>query len=163
MSSRDVSCACDGCALRFENVVGGRFKLVPRDARVLTGFRMTDAQWTALAVPIGLAFIYHDSVGGKRTALYPSPAGVTESMLPLTAWDDLAEANSVLNDIEADVEALLINRLGEEPLSFVAPIDKCYELAGLIRLHWRGFSGGEEVWGKVDDFFDTLQKYARHA
>lgn len=163
METRDVACACDACALRFHDVTGGRFKLIPRDARFLPDFRMTEAQWASMGVPIDLAFVFVDSVAQKRTALYPSPAGVTESLLSMQAWEEIAAAYPALNDVEEDVEALLINRLGDEPLYLIAPIDACYELAGLIRLHWRGFSGGEEVWKEVDRFFERLQTRTRHA
>src|SRR5947209_19099862 len=51
-----IVCACDPCALRFHDVVGGRFKLIPRDARVLADFRISDSEWEALALPINLSF-----------------------------------------------------------------------------------------------------------
>ncbi len=85
MAKRQVVCACDPCALRFHDVVDGRFKLIPRDARTLPGFRLTDAQWESLALPIDLAFFFDSTPEGKMTAMYPSPAGATESLLPLTA------------------------------------------------------------------------------
>jgi hypothetical protein len=37
------------------------------------------------------------------------------------------------------------------------PIDECYRLVGLIRLNWRGLSGGSEVWEEVDKFFEQLE------
>lgn len=163
MSSRSVVCACNACALLFHNVVDGRFKLIPRDARILSDFSMTDVQWESLSVPINLVFIVNDSLQEKRTALYPSPAGVTESLLPLEAWDDIAAANPSLDELQDDVEALLINRLNPDPLYLAAPIDACYELAGIVRVHWRGFSGGDEVWKHVGEFFKRLGKKARHA
>ena len=43
---------------------------------------------------------------------------------------------------EPDVEALLVNRVGAVREYFIVPIDECYKLVGLIRLHWRGLSGG---------------------
>ena len=58
-------CACDPCALRFQDVVGGRFKLIPRGARTLPGFEITDAQWEQLALPISLAFFFHNGTTGK--------------------------------------------------------------------------------------------------
>jgi hypothetical protein len=39
------------------------------------------------------------------------------------------------------------------------PIDECYKLVGLIRLHWRGLSGGMEVWEKVGQFFAALKEH----
>ena len=45
-------------------------------------------------------------------AVYPSPAGATESLLPLETWDQIVAENPDLQSMEADVEALLVNRLG---------------------------------------------------
>ena len=33
------------------------------------------------------------------------------------------------------------------------PIDRCYELVGLLRLHWRGFDGGDDVHAAIAAFF----------
>jgi Family of unknown function (DUF5947) len=156
MPSRKIVCACDPCALRFQNVVGGRFKLVPRDARALSNFEISDAQWETLALPINLAFFFYSTPSGKMTAMYPSPAGATESLLPLTAWETLAANNPVLRKIQPDVEALLANRVGDKRAYFIAPIDRCYELVGTIRKRWKGLSGGEEVWRAIDEFFTRL-------
>jgi hypothetical protein len=161
VAKRQIACACDPCALRFENVLEGRFKLVPRDAHTLPGFRLDDAEWDALALPIGLAFFIDDTRAGKVTALYPSPAGATESLLPLEAWHALVAGNHVLTHLQPDVEALLVNRVGEHRDYYLAPIDSCYELVGLIRRYWRGFTGGEEVWRNIDAFFARLNERAR--
>ena len=156
MSNRQVACSCEHCAMRFQAVVGGRFKLIPRHARALSDFRMTDAQWESLALPINLAFFFHNSSAGKMTAHYPRPAGATESLLPLTAWKSLLADNPVLAQMEPDVEALLINRMGTGHKYYLAPMDLCYELVGVIRLHWRGLSGGESVWEQLEAFFARL-------
>jgi hypothetical protein len=160
MASRQVVCACDPCALRFEGVIGGRFKLIPRDPRALPGFRLSDAQWTNLAIPIGLAFFFFSTPAGKMTAMYPSPAGATESLLPLTAWQEVVAENPQLGHLEPDVEALLVNRIKSFSYNYVAPIDACYELVGLIRVHWRGLSGGDAVWEEIDRFFARLESQA---
>ncbi len=161
VDKRKVVCACDPCALRFQDVVGGRFKLIPRDPRLLPKFQLTDAQWESLALPIDLAFFFFSTPLGKTTAMYPSPAGATESLLPLTAWRTLLADNPALRHLQADVEALLVNRVGESRESFLAPIDACYELVGLIRMHWRGLSGGEAVWQEIARFFSALKQRAR--
>ena len=163
LASRRIFCACDHCALRFEGVIGGRFKLIPRDARALAGMQVSDAQWEGLALPISLAFFFFSTPAGKMTALYPSPAGATESLLPLETWSMLVSANPLLGAMEPDVEAFLVNRVGESRDYFIAPIDVCFELAGLIRVHWRGLSGGDTVWGKIDDFFSRLRRAAQNA
>jgi Family of unknown function (DUF5947) len=158
VASRKIVCACEPCAMRFQNVIGGRFKLVPRDTRALANFQITDAEWEALALPINLAFFFYSTPSVKMIAMYPSPAGATESLLPLTAWDTLAENNPVLHQMQSDVEALLVNRVGDERAYFIAPIDKCFELVGTIRKHWKGLSGGEHVWQEIDGFFAALRK-----
>jgi Family of unknown function (DUF5947) len=157
MATRRIVCSCDPCALRFENVIAGKFKLIPRDARPLPDFQMTDAEWEGLSLPISLAFFFYDTPNEKMVAYYPSPAGATESLLPLTAWETLAVANPILRDMRPDVETLLVNRVNETREYFLAPIDVCFELVGLIRVHWRGFSGGEDVWREIDGFFARLK------
>jgi hypothetical protein len=160
-ATHKIVCSCDACALRFQDVVGGRFKLIPRDARSLPDFHLTDAQWDDLALPIDLAFLVYSTPAKKMMALYPSPAGATESLLSLSAWDLLVADNRALARMDPDVEALLVNRVGERRLYYLAPIDVCFELVGLMRTHWRGFSGGEEVWREIDAFFARLEARAR--
>jgi len=158
MATRRIVCSCDPCALRFENVIEGKFKLIPRDARPLPDFKISDAEWEGFSLPINLAFFYYDTPNDKVAAYYPSPAGATESLLPLTAWETLAEANPILREMRPDVETLLVNRVQEKREYFIAPIDLCFELVGLIRIHWRGFSGGEDVWREIDGFFNRLKE-----
>lgn len=156
INPRKIVCVCDPCALRFESVIG-RFKLIPRDARRLADFELTDVQWEAFALPIQLAFFFHSTPARKTIALYPSPGGATESLLPLEAWSTLVAANPVLTRVEPDVEALLVNRLRNQQECFIAPIDACFELVGLIRVHWRGFSGGDKAWDEIEKFFARLR------
>jgi hypothetical protein len=161
-ATRKLICVCDPCALRFENVAG-RWKLIPRDARPLPNFQLTDAQWDSLALPIQLAFFFECSRTGKMVSMYPSPAGATESLLPLTNWRELVENCGYRLQLQSDVEALLVNRLGPAHEYWLAPIDVCFELVGLIRLHWRGLSGGDKVWGEVELFFARLKDRASTA
>jgi hypothetical protein len=156
-TQRRIVCACDGCALSFQDVIGGRFQLIPRDARKLPDFSLSDAQWESLALPINMVFFFRNAPAGKITAMYPSPAGATESLLPLATWETLALANPVLSIMKSDVEALLVNRVGTARQYYIAPIDVCYELVGIIRMHWRGLSGGEAVWHEIDVFFARLE------
>jgi hypothetical protein len=161
-ATRKIICSCDQCSLRFENVLEGRFKLIPRDVWSLPGFRMEDAAWEALALPIGLAFFYHDTPRGvKMVAYYPSPAGATESLLPLEAWQTLLRDNPSLAGLQPDVETFLVNRIGDRRDYYRVPIDLCFELVGLIRVHWRGFTGGEAVWREIDAYFLRLEEKAR--
>jgi len=157
LPGRQIQCTCDACALRFQGVTGGRFKLIPRDPRPIPGMHLSDAEWEGLALPINLAFFFHSTPAGKMIALYPGPAGATESLLPLETWTGLAAANPILNTLEPDVEALLVNRVGENRDYLIVPIDACFELAGLIVTHWRGLSGGDVVWEKIAEFFARMK------
>lgn len=122
---------------------------------------MTDAEWDNLALPINLAFLFQSTPENKPLATYPSPAGAMQSLLLLNNWQTLVTQNPSLATMQSDVEALLINRLGPSREHYIAPIDVCFELCGLIRLHWRGLSGGEEAWRKIHGFFDRLRAQAR--
>lgn len=40
----------------------------------------------------------------------------------------------------------------------IVPVDRCYELVGAMRLHWRGFDGGSEVRDEIAAFFDDVAR-----
>lgn len=131
--------------------------MVPRRVVALPHFKLSDWHWDELAIPISLAFFSFCTPAQKMTALYPGPAGATESMLHLDRWQQIADANPELRTMEPDVEALLVNRVGTVREYFIVPIDECYKLVGIIRIHWRGLSGGSKVWGEIARFFDALR------
>lgn len=157
-AANKLICSCDGCSMLFSEAGQTKYKRVPRRSRVLTSFQLTDGQWENLMIPIGLAFFVQKSSEKRVVAQYPSPAGPTESLLTLEAWTDLVNSNPILQTMLADVEVLLVNRLSRPAEYYLAPIDKAYELVGLIRTHWRGLSGGTEVWIKIRGFFDQLRE-----
>jgi hypothetical protein len=82
-ANRRLICACGACAILFEGQSGTKYKRVPRRVVFLKDFQMTDAQWDGLMVPIEMAFFFHSTPHGRMIALYPSPAGPTESLLTL--------------------------------------------------------------------------------
>ena len=163
--ARKLVCSCDACALLFSGRAGSRYKRIPRQVRLLANFHMSDAQWDSLMIPINMAFFFHSSPAARVVAMYPSPAGATESLLSLEAWNEIAHENPQLEKMEADVEALLVNRIGHargftQAEYYLLPIDQCYKLVGLIRSQWRGFSGGMEVWQQIGAFFSDLRSNA---
>jgi hypothetical protein len=175
--TRHLLCVCDGCAILFSGVTNPKLRRVPRDVRLLTRFFITDAQWESLRIPIEMAFFFHSSHTNRIVALYPSPAGPTESLLSLDSWKEIARDNPALSLMTPDVEALVVNRIGtprsgvtdgttpetlREPEYFLLPIDECFHLVGLIRMHWKGFSGGTDVWREIDAFFTEMRRRARH-
>ncbi|HEX2455949.1 MAG TPA: DUF5947 family protein [Vicinamibacterales bacterium] len=162
--SRRVLCACDACAILF----GGsdaKYTRIPRRVLSLPGAVISDGQWDALAIPIGMAFFTFSTPLGRMEAWYPGPAGAIESLLPLDTWNDIVRTCEPLARMERDVEALLVNRTGPSrgsvtPAQYLVPIDQCYRLVGLIRTHWKGFTGGAEVWSAIDGFFAELDRRA---
>jgi len=93
-------------------------------------------------------------------AMYPSPAGATESELHFETWNRLVEMNPVLSTLEADAEALIVNRTSDPPAFAIAPIDRCYMLVGLIKASWEGISGGSGVEAAIARYFDELRRVA---
>jgi hypothetical protein len=154
---REIVCSCDGCAILFCGQAGAHFLRVPRRIRELVDFQMPELQWEALMIPINLAFFYRDSAEGKVRAMYPSPAGAIESLLSLESWSEIAAAHPVLQSMEPDVETFLVNRVSTPAQHYIVPVDECYRLVGLIRMHWRGLSGGTEVWKEIHQFFMDLK------
>lgn len=134
-----------------------KFVRVPTDVRRLNNFRFTNAEWDALGIPIGLAFFYRSSTDQRILAFYPGPAGSTECTLDLAKSSQVFDDNAVFAELEPDVEALLANRVDGAHEYFVVPIDRCYELVGLIRTQWRGISGGPDAAKAIERFFAGLR------
>ena len=112
LASRKMVCACDACAILFSGQGTAKFRRVPRQIRFLPDFRMTDSQWDGLMMPINMAFFFRSTPENRVVALYPSPAGATESLLSFENWDEIESENPALLEMEPDVEALLVNRIG---------------------------------------------------
>ena len=163
VSSREIMCSCRACSILFyeEAASEGRYRLIPDRHLFLEDFEMGDAQWESLRIPVDMAFFFYSAPAERVVAFYPSPMGPTESLLKLGAWEELEEANPVLKGMERDVEALLVNRARGAREHFLVPMDKCYSLVGLIRMHWRGFSGGQEVWEEIRRFFEELRERSK--
>lgn len=156
-ATRQILCSCEACAVLFCGQAGARYRRIPRRICLLSDFQITDMQWESLMIPINLAFFYRDGASGKMIAMYPSPAGATESLLSLESWEEISSQNRALQTMEPDVEAFLANRVGAAPEYFLVPIDECFRLVGLIRMHWRGLSGGAQVWKEIQTFFAQLR------
>jgi hypothetical protein len=142
---------------------GARFRQVPQRVEYWPDFRMTDSQWQCLRIPIQLAFFVRSAQLDRTVALYPGPAGITQSSPPEEAWRELTAENPRLAELEPDVEGLLISRLRNNQATYQLSIDHCYRLAGLMRTGWRGFSGGTELWEQVDKFFAELKRQSQKA
>jgi hypothetical protein len=159
--SRQLVCACPECQVSTTGPHGITYLQLSRRICYLAGFKLSDALWDSLMIPVGMAFFFYNTPAGRMIAFYPSPAGATESLLSLEAWEELASENPVLLGMQPDVEAFLVNRLNDAGDYYLVPLDKCYELVGLIRIHWRGFSGGPAVWQEIERFYAGLKAQAQ--
>ncbi len=166
VSNHRIVCSCDTCAILFssrsQRSDGQRYRLIPRRYLKIVDFLMSDEQWDALMVPVNLVYLYYDTMVEHIRAFYPGAAGAMESLLSLEQWQELVAHNPILQTLEADVEALLINRIRGERSYYIVPIDACYELVGLIRVNWKGLSGGQEVWHAIATFFEGIQTKASY-
>ena len=160
LDQRRLLCSCRACYLLFtqEGAGGGRRRAVTEDCWWDPDFALTGQQWDGLQIPVGLAFFFRQSDLGRYVACYPSPGGATESELDLELWDEVVRANALLGDLRPDVEAALVRKRDAGFECFRVPIDTCYELVGIVRRHWVGFHGGEEVWQHIDGYFDELRQ-----
>ncbi len=167
LESRVLMCTCRGCYLLFTAEHAElRYRAVPDRYLSFPDFEFGAREWDELQIPVGLAFLFKNSVQGRIIAFYPGPAGATESELPLDAWSRIVGANAQLDHLRPDVEALLLRGADREHPDYTAhvvPIDACYELVGRLRSLWRGFDGGTEARAAIEEFFATVDQRSRPA
>jgi Family of unknown function (DUF5947) len=167
LESRILMCTCRGCYLLFTSEQAElRYRAVPDRYLSFPEFSFGVSEWDELQIPVGLAFLFENSVQDRLVAFYPGPAGATESELPLDAWTRIVAANPQLGVLRPDVEALLLRGPDRERVGFsahVVPIDTCYELVGRLRSLWRGFDGGQQARTAIEEFFAMVDARSRPA
>ena len=158
---RQIVCTCEACWALYS----GEPEYRPTGMRTvwLDHFQCPDELWGQFQIPIGLAFLMRSTVTETVVAFYPSPAGATESELSMEAWAALVALNPLLEQLESDAEALVVNRLAEPHQFAIVPIDQCYALVGLIKSRWEGISGGQAIETAVPEFFGFLRERAAPA
>jgi hypothetical protein len=158
LDERRIICVCETCW----SMRSGDAEYRPTGGRTvwLDDFVLTDELWAGLQIPIGLAFMMRSSLTDMMVALYPSAAGATEHELDILAWTSLVAANPVLEDLQPDAEALVVNRLSDPAQVVIAPLDQCYRLVGLVKSRWQGISGGAGIEAAVEEFFAGLRAEA---
>jgi hypothetical protein len=163
LEEQALLCACSICARMFAQPASAtpRFKTVPTRVLVDPSFALDAAAWAALGIPVGLAFMFESSRLRRWVALYPSPAGATESDLDAERVAAVVRDAPLLAGMEPDTEALLVyRRLERDAESFRAPIDVCYRLVGEVRRTWQGFTGGDVARARIDALFAELRARA---
>jgi len=161
VETRALRCSCRPCYLLF-TAGGTRLRSVPDRYVSFPDVRLSAAQWDAFQIPVGVAFFFLNSSLSRVVALYPSPAGATESLLPLDAWSELERTYPDVAAMAPDVEALLMHseRGDAGPECYLVPIDACYELVGRLRSTWRGFDGGADARQQLAAFFARVRERA---
>jgi hypothetical protein len=165
LSQRELMCACRACTILFDRTAAGagHYRLVPDRRLRLVDFELDDVTWEELRIPVDMAFFFRASPEGAVRAFYPGPMGATESLLELAAWEELEASNPVLRSMQDDVEALLVNRARGSRQHWIVPIDDCYGLVGLIRMRWKGLTGGRAVWEEIARFYEQLDRRSQPA
>lgn len=183
VGSRSLMCTCRACYLLFtQEDAALAYRSVPDRYLSFPAFGLTPSQWDDLQIPVGIAFFFRNSQLDRTVAFYPSPAGATESELPLGAWEQIIAGNAAMATLVPDVEAILVRRRTDASLAalrsslaprasvddvefecFLVPIDACYELVGQMRQLWRGFDGGQDVHRALDTFFAGIRSRSRPA
>lgn len=160
---RMLACACAPCAQLLDGSGGaqGRFRTVPGRYLSDPGHGIDEQAWEHLRIPVGVAFFFRNSALDRLVALYPSPAGATESELDPASWQAVLTGSPLAGLLEPDVEALLLRRHEGTVECFLVPVDICYELVGRMRLRWQGFDGGAEARADLDAFFAHVRDRAR--
>jgi len=175
IDAASLLCACRACYLLFtQGSRTAKYVAVPDRYLADPARPMPPAILDELEIPVGLAFFLRTArSGGELTGFYPSPAGVTECQLDLRVWERLEADFPLLREPAGDVEAVLISRVGDRGFRggadgaasgveyFLVPVDACYELAGRMRMDWRGFDGGSEARQNIATFLATVRERAR--
>ncbi|MGE7433842.1 DUF5947 family protein [Kitasatospora sp. NPDC001175] len=160
---RALACTCPACAMLFETpgAAEGRYRKVPDRYLMDPAHELGRSDWESLQIPVSTAFFFRNTALRRLIALYPSPAGPTESELDPQTWEFTLGRTRLAGLLEPDVEALLLRRTTEGLQYFLVPIDVCYELVGRMRLHWQGFDGGSRARAELDSFFARVEQRAR--
>jgi hypothetical protein len=147
-----LMCVCQACSLLFARDAAseGHYRLVPRRRSRLAPVVTKD-----LGVPVGLAYFVLRG-DGAVIAHYPSPAGATQWEVDSQAWACVVDNCPPLSSLTPDVEALLVNTARNQRHHWLVPIDDCLRLVAVVREHWKGLSGGSQVWPEIERFFAEL-------
>ncbi len=156
-----LQCSCPACSLLMDHTAAGgtHYRLLPQQARELTGFVLPDTVWAGLGVPVGLAFFTRNADPPGITAGYPGALGLTRSAVTPDAWARVETLHPALPGLADDVEALLVHRErpdGGPDRHLIVPLDTCYRLAALVRAEWKGLTGGPDVQRSVSAFLTAL-------
>jgi len=140
LTGRHLLCVCRPCHLGLNDT--GRYRSLPEHVEQIADLAEQPGWWIDLALPVELVFFIRSAATGALTAFYPGAAGVVESTL---AVEELPVS------VADDVEAILVRNSARFE-AWRLPVDRCYELAGLLKHGPRGVP----AVAKTKAFFDSL-------
>ena len=166
--------------MRLRCLRGAVFRQPARSMRGCRGtwsvcddFRITDAQWDSLLIPIEMAFFFESSTCGAHRRDLSEP-GRTDRVA--AAAGDVAGHRRGQPRPEPDGAGC--RSAGRQPdwvhivtrqaptrsacEYYILPIDECFKLVGVIRLHWKGLSGGTASVGGETFFAEILRQGGAH-
>lgn len=163
LSERQVLCACAVCALLFpqRSDASGRYRFIPESTTYLENLVFDELTWSALEIPVRVAYFVRPRDAGRVAGYYPSPVGAVESLLSLDAWQELERMNPVLRELVPDTQALLLCGDDGGTEGWIVGIDTCYRLIATMRGRWRGLRGGAIAHAQIKSFFDELRSKSR--
>ncbi|WP_053960305.1 DUF5947 family protein [Sulfobacillus thermosulfidooxidans] len=158
LQTAQVVCACPHCALLFDAPGQNQYQTIPTRIKKLDRAILGQDFWDVMKVPVHLVGIIKRR-GGQAEIFYPSPAGAVSGG-PISQGFLTPSLQQALGSVSDEVEVLLIADLAGMSEGFLIPLDRFYELIGLLRLSWQGLSGGNEVSRRIHQFFDQLAQQA---
>ena len=125
-------------------------------------FEMTDGQWESLMIPINWPSSFAPASRTERSRSIPARRARLNRCCRSTHGQRSSRAIRVC--IHSSPTSRLCSSIAyghahglTRAEYYIAPIDECYKLVGLIRTNWKGLSGGTEVWDEVGRFFAELR------
>ena len=99
---------------------------------------------------------------GRVVAFYPGPMGATESLLELRAWTRAGGAEpGAARAASPTWRRCSSTGARGAPRSLAGPDRRVLFAGGPDPHRWRGFTGGREVWEKIGQFFEQLDRPRR--
>ena len=162
-AERRLVCACGACAVLFSAQAGTKFKRVPQD---VTRTRRADDQRLRSGRRSGCRSIWRSSTTARRRDGW-WPATPVRRARRSPCWSSRPGRKSSASIPSSPACSPTSRRCWSTACAaartrtacFLVPIDQCFRLVGIIRMQWKGFTGGTAVWEEIDGFFAELARW----
>jgi hypothetical protein len=134
--SQRLLCSCTLCAALFQQGGLRRYRRVPARVASLPPLRTAELDASCrvpFEAPWPVTFFSPLAWEQRVAVVRAGPERVLRSWLGLRAWQQLSAVNPLLEGLETEVEALLVYRTNDTCTCLRLPIDRCFQLIGLLR------------------------------